>query len=160
MNGIIRILLLIIGLSLFVTSCTDSTNQNFISYINYGKEGMIPCQEYIFDKFDSTFIKENDSSLSVFLTIRYNDETNIQNLPLKIEWPDDSDSIHDKEFIIPLFNKDDVLEGKGNYGIFENNYFLFNVIKPDDTFFISVSTTEKNTSGILALGILLEKDLR
>lgn len=142
-----------------VTGCNKmhnpSKNFTLCDFIEFDGNGMTPDVEYMLNPFDSISKEFIDKDFSLSLDIRYNEGCEIRTLPLIIQYPDLlQDTIVKKEISMPLFNKEDRAMGIGNYGIYESNLLLIDNIKSSDTFFISISTREPHTSGIISIGVI------
>ncbi|MCH5231429.1 MAG: hypothetical protein J1F43_06500 [Muribaculaceae bacterium] len=120
---------------------------------------MTPDKEYLFTPFDGiSFDSIQKPDYSVELIVRYSDRCAIKELPLKFETISIfNDSIIERELKVKLFNDDDEISGSGNYGIYQTQIPLFPKVLADENFFITFSTPERITSGLLSLGVKLDK---
>ena len=126
----------------------------FSSYVDFGAGKMMPDEDYLFDFFDSIPDVKKLKDVSVEVSVRYTDRCKIKSLPLNVETASlYSDSIELRQIDIPLFNENDEFQGQGNFGIFETNYTLSQLPEIPEGFFVDISTPEKNTRGIISLGI-------
>lgn len=139
-------------LSALVFLSCGSKNSEFY---DYGSEGLQPEVEYIFYPFDSLHSHKADlSSKELLLLIRYSELCDLKELPLSVEWSSlEQDSVRECKIKVPLFNQENTYIGKGNFGIFETTYPLMVIDKPQEGLYISLSTQEKETKGILSLGV-------
>lgn len=136
-------------------ACSDKLQKNF--FYDLGEEGMIPDKQYLFSPFDSLFF-DKDSFYKIDLSIRYSDNCHIKKLPLEIEYSSlNKDSIYKKKFMVALFDDEDHFKGKGNFGVYEDIIPLLENQPAEEGFFISVSTPDKKTAGLISLGIICKK---
>lgn len=147
---------LIFLLGIINISCKENMNIKSTEFYDFTQEGMVPKLEYIFYPF-----KECEDSASVdydlYLLLRYSDNCNLKELPLNIEYSSLSeDSVKNMHLKLDLFDRDDKKNGKGNFGIFETECLLLKNQKYQEGFFISVSTEELRTRGVLSMGVLTE----
>lgn len=144
--------------SLFLIGCGNLTHQipekNFSVFIDFGEEGLIPEKNYLFDNLDSLANVSKLKNGVLEICVRYTDRCKIKNLPLNVEYSSlSSDSIYSKSIEINLFDNEDNVKGKGNFGIYETVFPVISDINFKDALYISISTTENLTSGILSLGV-------
>lgn len=135
-------------------SCQKSDNIHSNIFIDFGKEGLIQNKEYaIQSSLDSVlFSKKNHSSIN--LVVRYTDSCKIKTLPLQVETILSSDdSIKNFKVELELFDDYGKNKGSGNFGIYEIKYPLIENNRIDHEFKISIMTEEKQTEGIISLGI-------
>lgn len=138
------------------SGCISKENLPYASlsnFIEFGSHGMQPSIEYVFSPFDS-ISKIDKDFFSIMVVIRYSERCRIRSLPLNIEYLSATDSIISKNLLVNLFHNDGTVVGYGNYGIYEVKFPLLNEIKPSPEFFVSISTQEKATSGIISLGLI------
>lgn len=151
----------LIYLPLFISclffSCKGSVNHKDSFFYDFDQEGMKPDLEYIFYPFERIENISSDSIFSLTLSIRYSNILHLQRLPLNIEFASfENDSIRNIKINVPLFDDKDSYKGKGNFGLYESDYTFLHNQKFEDGFFVSVSTSEKETHGILSLGIVID----
>lgn len=114
---------------------------------------MKPGLEYMFYPFEE--LKDSVAVINIDLSLRYSDLCELKSLPLLVEYASlENDSIRQMTIQLPLFNDEGELDGKGNFGVYEKKLSLFKNLKREEGFFISVSTPEIKTNGILSLGIV------
>lgn len=145
--------ILFLSVLIFI-SCVKKSEFIDSSYYDFGEKGMIPDREYIFYPFEKT--KEViDKELTFYITVRFSDRCGLKSIPLSVEYGSlDDDQINNSEFTIPLFDDYGNSKGKGNWGIYEVELPFLKDKKYEEGFFISLSTQEKDTHGILSLGII------
>lgn len=115
---------------------------------------MKPDTEYIFYPFENMTANDSISNYEIILSLRITDQCLIKNFPLNIEFASlQNDSIQNKKLNFSLFNEENQKIGKGNFGIYQYKKTLIDKIKPEEGFFITLSTPEQNTQGIISLGI-------
>lgn len=156
MKIIDRIVFSLAFLLLFACKQKDMVSQSVFQ--EFGSEGMVPLKEYVFLPFDSLVSSSSDSVFDISIAVRYSDRCRLRDLPLNVETVSFSaDTIFFSNISVPLFDAEDSLEGKGNFGIYEQTYPLLKHQKPDERLSIAVSSHEKLLEGILALGVIIEK---
>lgn len=154
----INLPLLFLAFALSLAACGRNHQRHNVSYVNVGDDGLIPDMEYVFNPFDSLNSIDKTRAFDIFLLLRYSEICKIQSLPVEIETGSlASDNFKSENFNVDLFGKKQQDEAKGSFGIYELSYPLFRNLKPDEGFFLSVKTPEKNTSGIYAIGILCKE---
>lgn len=142
------------SLLILLYSCGD-TKIKGIQYQNFGTEGIVPEQDYVFYPFQNIDKPETNKPYEISLVIRISDLCRIKELPLNIETGSPLlDSIYSFNLKVNLYNDSDLMKGKGNMGISEISVPLFSEINFDSDRFISLSTPEKETKGIISLGII------
>lgn len=143
----------------FSVSCVKSKLNEEKMVISFGHEGMDDEKEYTFYPLKLHDKEKLSNGLfSLFLVVRYSDAYSLSGLPLDVEWISPAeDSITTRKYDILLFSSDDLKTGKGTLGIFEKKIHLLDVVNPDEDFFVTLKTTEKNTSGIISIEIMAEK---
>lgn len=116
---------------------------------------MIPDVSYEF----RPWIAHNSDSLSndlysLYLLIRFTEKCRIRELPLDIEMTcNTEDSLIRKHIEVTLFNEEDKVKGEGNYGIYRTEVNFASECRLDENFYISVETSEKDTQGVVSLGV-------
>lgn len=136
-------------------SCSDRSQSNNSKFYNFDHNGMLSDFEYLFAPVDTVSENLDKNSILPTLIIRFNDKCQIKKLPLSLEYSSMmADSIFKSEIEIPLFNDRGVIKGRGNFGIYEASIPLNLEINDPDGFYLTVSTPEKITEGILALGVM------
>lgn len=114
---------------------------------------MTPKAEYIFHPMDDV---KNDSLLNIYIAVRYSDLSTLKYLPLDMEFASlDNDSIKNLKIKVPMFDDKNSNEGKGSFGIYETRCLSLQT-KKEEGFYISLSTPETDTRGILSLGVICE----
>ena len=129
-----------------------------VMFFDFGDSGMISHNFYNFIPFDNL---EPDSTglYNIDIIIRYTDKCQLQYLPLKIECSSFKlDSISQFNLSVALFNDDNKNEGKGRFGFYESVTPLKIDVPFDEGLNIAVSTVEKDTQGIISLGLNCFKD--
>lgn len=153
-----RNLIIFFPFCIFLFSCSTQPEQSRSSFIDFDDSGMLANKEYLFQPFDSISPSIANNLYDLYLELRYSNVCRIKQLPIDIEigsvW---DDSIINKKINLKLFDKDDNFQGKGNFGVYEISANIIDSIKIKDGFFISVSTPESNTKGIISLGTLIKK---
>ncbi|MCH5235709.1 MAG: hypothetical protein J1E16_10480 [Muribaculaceae bacterium] len=130
------------------------------NYILFGDKGMAPHREYTFYPFESIDKNLSKDLFSISISLRYTDSCKFKFLPLKVEYASlVNDSIIEKNIKIPLFDDNGRYKGKGNLGIYESEISLINNQPFEEGFFISLSTFETKTEGIISLGVITMKNL-
>lgn len=144
---------------IFLLGCASTANQNNALFYDVGEDGLIPDYSYEFSNLDSLLDESSkDSKYNLFLELRFSDRCKIQTLPLKIEFFSlQSDTIFNFDTDINLFSDNDKFTGKGNFGIYENKIPVWTCKKIPEGLTFSVSTPEKNTDGIISIGIIYSK---
>lgn len=147
------------GILIFTFWACNSENNSTVEFINFGNSGMVAFQEYVFrpyDRFNTDTVAEFVKSISII--VRYSENCNIKSLPLKIEalYKADEPIITDT-IKVDLFDNSGHKKGKGNFGIFQTRYLLKQNQPIDPLSFISISTSESATPGVIALGVEWEK---
>ena len=66
------------------------------------------------------------------------------------------DTIKNYEIKLNLFDDSGLTEGKGSYGIYESKYEMMSLDHIYKDFFLSVSTIEEKTQGLISLGVVCE----
>ena len=121
---------------------------------------MTTHEEYTFYPFDEIDSKYSKGLFDLYVSLRYTEACKLNYLPLKIEFASlEKDSIKEKSLNIPLFDDRGNYKGRGNLGIYESEVILENKQPFEEGFFISISTTETDTEGIISLGIISKKVL-
>lgn len=137
-----------------LSSCHYPLSSEKFIISDLGTEGLQKDLEYFFQPFDSVNVLNKNQKYYISIYTRFNETCKINSLPLNIEWSENiEDTIHDLKISLPLFDKFNS-NGKGNYGIFETEVPLIILNSPDTTFFVNISTPEKDTRGIIALGLI------
>lgn len=146
-------------LIVFLTSACQKENKLIgAQFIAFGEEGIQPDYDYIFHPIDTTEKKTSKDDADINLILRYNQVCNIRNIRFNIESSSlDMDSISKFEISVPLFDHNDEKAGKGGMGIYEIKYPLLKISLPQDGLYVGISTPEKNTRGILSLGVTVEE---
>lgn len=153
------VLFFIFGLTV-LTSCIKNKDYKEGSYFVFDEKGMFPYREYTFYPFEKFEGSSPKNVFSIFISLRYTDSCNLKFLPLKIEYASlVKDSIIEKNINIPLYDDNGLFKGKGNLGIYESEISLIKKQHFEEGFFISISTPETNTEGIISLGIINKKEL-
>ncbi|MCH5227408.1 MAG: hypothetical protein J1F16_06305 [Muribaculaceae bacterium] len=126
-------------------------------FVEFGHDGIVPDKEYVFYPFESVSDTVSSHTFAVSLIVRYTDLCKIKSLPLNIEkgsiW---SDSISNFQVELPLFQLNDNSNGKGNFGLYQTLFPLFPSIQNEEGSFISISSSSKDTKGIISMGIITE----
>ena len=159
MKNLFSLCLLFISILCWCTSkipSSDSENEYSI-FIDFSHRGMEPKMEYLFDSFGSLPGDSIGKNCCIDIAVRYSDMCNLKALPLNIEVISQTDSISNYKIDFPLFNTYDTKAGKGNFGIYEKKLPLFSKPISSQVLQIAISTNEKNTKGILSLGIICKK---
>lgn len=153
--------LFIFFISVFVclVSCREDKDKMGSSFIDLGIDGMTQDYQYIFQPLESLYFDSiSTSRFNVELILRYTDKCRFKELPLVTEsFLKLNDTIDTREMSIPLFNQEGKVKGKGNYGIYQEEVPFLQDQELDENFFISLSTTEPDTEGIVALGVKWER---
>lgn len=148
----------IVILSLAFSACKNDKEISHADFIDLGHDGFIPEKEYLFYPFENF----SDSlplsqTFNLYVCLRYTDKCRLNYLPLHIESTSlESDSIIEKVIDLQLFENNRVL-GKGHYGIYEINCPFLEKIRSQKGFTVSIMTRQKDTQGILALGIITKE---
>ena len=146
--------LVIIFTSLIFIGCKKDVSPTKSDFYDFNEGGMTPDMEYVFVPSEELTKESIDHNYCVNLIVRYLDSCSISALPLNIESNfNDTDSICIVNMEIPLFSENGVPIGKGNFGLFDISIPLFNDVKVSDISFISISTPEKHTQGIISIGV-------
>lgn len=149
-------LFLLSSILLSFLSCHHNPEAINVSFHNFGPNGMMPDEEYIFSPFenldyDSLIISKYDISL----IIRYSDKCRIKQLPLKIESSSfNFDTIYNSEISAILFDDKNKNSGKGGLGSYETIIPFRDNESFDKGLSLAISTPEKNAQGIIALGVI------
>ena len=148
-------LLILIG---GLLGCDNKNRDSSFLFFDFGNEGMISGREYIFYPNDSSYFPPHNNDAVFYLLIRYTDNCKINSLPVSIEYTSLMNDSTTVNFIdIPLFDDTDKFLGKGNFGVYERLFPLNLKISADS--YISVLTQEKNTTGIISLGLLRSQQI-
>lgn len=158
MKRVINISFILLIPLLIHTSCKKSEDLEESCFYDFDREGMKPDLQYIFNPFkdfqDSLKINEKEI-YSIDLIIRYSELCELRKIPLDVEYASlDNDSLKTKRIEISLYDESDYIEGKGNYGIYDVTVPFLKHQVVEKGFYISISTPEKSTHGILSLGII------
>ena len=149
----------IIIILIFLNSCINKDLKSFSSYEDFNGQGMVPYREYMFFPFKEMEKYKDTENFSISIEVRYSDKCNIRYLPLKVEYSSlERDTIDTSLINIPLFDANGQNTGKGNYGIFDYRVNVLPHQKPEEGFFMALSTEERNTNGILALGVICQQE--
>lgn len=153
-----KIPFLLISLFLIMIACRKSNGFKEAIFYDFNETGMIPRKEYVYYPFENI---KNDSLSSekydLTLVVRYSEFSVLKYLPLTIEYSSlNRDSIIETKLKIPLYLDDNNLVGHGGLGIFQTEMKILNNLKYENEFFISVSTLEEDSHGILSLGVVLQ----
>ena len=140
---------------LFLISCDRNA---FVTsdYIEFDERGMIKDNDYIFYPFKNSSVLDEDT-LEVILSVRFDLECKISELPIKAEYLDSSiPEVIIKEIFFELFteNKPEHSPDKIDLGVYEEKKTIISNLVPDKDFFISLSTDQKDTKGILSIGVI------
>lgn len=139
----------------FLLSCEKSEDRKTTFFYDFDQEGMIPGFEYVFYPFEDSLELRNKNNNFLDLKIRYSDKCNIRTLPLNLEISSlQRDTLQTISIEVPLFNEEDSMEGKGNFGVYETSLPLLKNVPVEESFFVSVFTPETKTQGILSIGIV------
>ena len=137
-------------------SCVDPHKRESFFY-DLGEEGLIKDHQYVFYPLSEFSDSLQNSFFKIDVSVRYKSSCRLKELPLKIEYSSlEADSVYDTKIQIPLFGDDDSLKGKGNYGLYDETVTLFKSHPFEEGFFISISSTEEDTHGIISLGIVCD----
>ena len=144
--------------SLFVFGgCSNKFNKEEAVFVDFGSNGMTPGYSYLLQPenlADSASSKHATFNLSVL--VRYTENCNLKELPLTLEFlPNIHDSIDNREIAVPLFDNTDNRFGSGNFTLYETEFPLAENISIDDSTYLTASTTEKDTQGIKAIGLII-----
>lgn len=151
-------LIILMSLLLNLSSCNFSVPYKDSDFYDFGSEGMASGVEYIFYPFKGCKELNQYQNIKLYLILRYQENTQINSLPIEIEWYVDSINIFEnKNLSIPFFDQSDLKKGTGNFALYEMKNLLLNVENPNEDFFISIKTPELNTKGIVAMGLIWEK---
>lgn len=146
-------------LLLFVAcfSCSDNKIPYNSEFYDFGHKGMEARKEYLFYPFKDQEDSTSKKSYNINLILRYSDKCEIKCLPLDVEagslW---RDSLLHARIPVRLFDDEDNVAGKGNYGVFETEVPVLHTDSIMDGMYISISTLEKHTDGIVSLGIVTQ----
>lgn len=152
-------LLFFIISNVIFSSCID-INIRESTYVDFNGKGMTTHEEYTFYPFDDIDSKYSKGLFDLYVSLRYTEACKLNYLPLKIEFASlEKDSIKEKSLNIPLFDDRGNYKGRGNLGIYESEVILENKQPFEEGFFISISTSETDTEGIISLGIISKKVL-
>lgn len=136
-------------------SCYKNPILSHSFFYELGEEGLSQNQEYVFFPFEQMDKDTLGLKYDFFLIIRFSDRYKLKYLPLEIESSDlNCDTIIKEVINLNLFDNDNQLIGKGNFGIFERKILLKKKQLFDESAFVAISTKEKATEGILSLGLL------
>ena len=131
-------------------------NERFLEaeFYDLGKEGLLPGLDYIFYPFKDSLKFSDDKLYSIDIAVRYTDAYKLKSLPLWVEYASLNSDTVNKTFIeLPLFEEHENKE-LSHYGIYETDYVLLPEQSADEGFFISISSEQPSTSGIISLGII------
>lgn len=141
----------------FISGCKKTLIEDYSVFYDLGEEGMKPKMEYLFYPFKNIINDSIPKNLKVYLVTRYHENTPINYLPLELEYYDSNlDTIKNYEIKLNLFDDSGLTEGKGSYGIYESKYELMSLDHLYKDFFLSISTIEEKTQGLISLGVVCE----
>lgn len=138
-------------------SCGNDITGDSIDYIDFGPSGMTPEKEYLFRPFDNLSDSDlgKESRFEIMLAVRYTDICKLQSLPLVVETSSTSvDSITTEKVSIVLYDAENKPTGKGHYGVYETISPLWSSMVPTENFTIAIKTTQPDSGGIMALGVI------
>ena len=140
---------------LLCVCCKGNIENRDAEFYDFGNEGMAQNLEYVFTPFKDSLILKANEEYKLEISVRYSSLCTLKKLPLHIEYSSlEHDVIHHKDVDIALFDDADNINGKGNFNIFETKFPLINNQKPEEGYFIAVSTPEKSSKGVVSLGIV------
>ena len=141
-------------------ACREASSVQDSQYYDFDSRGMIPNMEYIFYPFKDSLLTKSQQKFDIVVSLRYTDNCPLRDLPIDIEKASlDNDSIISQHCLIPLFDMEGKISGKGNYGIYEAKKVLFRDAIYEEGYYISISTPQQDTSGLLSIGVTLEKQI-
>lgn len=150
-------LFFISSMLLIFVSCKDISDVKESQFYNFEKSGMGENVEYLFNPFEGNFDNNIQNKYDIIIEVRYSDKCRLKSLPLNVELSSlKNDSIHQRKISIPLFDDKDNFQGKGHFGVFESNFELLKSHVIEEGLNICVSTPEVDSSGILALGVVVK----
>lgn len=130
----------------------------YSNFIEFGNQGMMRNTQYDFFPFDSIDVDTINKLFDFNLEVRFNERCRIQSLPLLLEYRiKANEDIMEKNISLILFTPSGKPVGSGSYGLYEVSVPLLDSIAYSDAFFISVSTPENNTDGIISLGVTAQQ---
>ncbi|MCH5229825.1 MAG: hypothetical protein J1F12_07540 [Muribaculaceae bacterium] len=123
-------------------------------YINFDAEGLKSSIEYTLAPVKTFNLKDSANYCSLYIMVRYTDSCLIRQLPLSVEYSlANSNAVSTDKINIPLFDQEGVSYGHGNLTLYETSYLLKENAQIDNCFYLSFETPEKNTEGIISVGI-------
>lgn len=136
-------------------SCVRDSKIYNVSFYEFPASGLIPSKDYIFYPFENWNHDSINNIYNLFLVVRYTDQCKLKYLKLNVESSSfNYDSIHNEVVKIDLFDNDNHFCGKGGFGFYENSFPIIKNQPFDENLSIAVSSAEKDTKGIIALGLL------
>ena len=147
----------LIFVSILFVACDRIQHSKISSFYEFADSEMVPGKEYLLCPFEENEAAKSDSLFSFKVSLRYSDKCRLKNFPVNVEISSlEADSIINMFLEIPLFDEAGVRYGKGNFGIYESDHVLFRRRKIEEGECFTVSTPEKNTAGIISIGIIAE----
>ena len=155
-NRFLPVFLILIVLLMGCDKLIGNKHVNEISeFYEFGDSGLTPGRHYVFCSYDSLSSETKFTDCDLLLEVRYSELSKIKNLPVSLEFSSlHSDSIISKEIKVPLFDNNDNISGKGNFGIYESIIPVFHNINMQDSIIVALSTNETTTEGIISVGII------
>lgn len=136
----------------------QNNKTHWSEFYNFGSNGMGKETEYVYYPFGDSITLKDNNIYSIDIVARYSQECQLTNLPLKIEYASlINDSIKQSQLLLPLFDKENKIVGRGNFNVYESSVNFLKNLNSEDGFFMSISTIEESTKGILSLGIVCYK---
>lgn len=140
----------------FFTGCRSDSASGYSSFMDFDDKGLSPGMQYMIlpvENIDEDILK--DTKFSTSLVVRYTDKCKIRELPLNLEYIlNRGDSIGSEDIKLTLFDKEEDYFGRGNYSLYQKEIKLADSILLDDDAFVSIATFDKNTAGIVSMGIV------
>lgn len=155
-GGLLIFIIILIALS----SCIKNSEIKEATFVNFGENGLQPNEQFTFYPFEKIKHPNSKDDYSISISIRYLDICELKYLPLKIEYASlENDSIIEKKIIIPLFDNNGIYKGKGNLGLYESETDILSSQPFENGFFVSITSPEVKTQGILSLGVISKRIL-
>ena len=141
-------------------SCAKNKNELNGSFYDFNDKGIETAREYVF----YPFMKMSRDSLEfnkydLMMVVRYSDKCEVKELPVNIEISSyNKDSISFNRLSLVLFDDENLFLNKKGFGFYEVSFPVLENIPFDEGLTIAISTKEKETRGIVALGIIVTQN--
>lgn len=146
-------------LSLFFLTGACGRSQNInkagAQFYNLDSRGLsrdVPYELNLGDNLNYDSLSNHLYNISFI--VRYSENCRLKMLPLDLEVIYNlEDSLIKKHLDLPLFDNNDIIEGKGAYGVYRIETPLDSNQKIDQSFSIVVTSHQEETPGILSFGV-------